>query len=81
MEGLVIICLLVLIAVPVIILVQIAEIKKLFKEWIDYQKGQSRKLEQRWSSPPPTATHATEPHPIFPDTSLKETPPPLHTHT
>ena len=51
MEILVVICLLVLIAVPVIILVQIAEIKKLFQEWINYQKRQSRKLEQRWSAP------------------------------
>ena len=81
MEGLVVICLLVLIAVPVIILVQIAEIKKLFKEWIDYQKGQSRKLEQRWRSPPPTETQSTDPQPIFPDTFLKETLTSLNTET
>ncbi|NCG13893.1 MAG: DUF2339 domain-containing protein [Planctomycetia bacterium] len=69
MEGLVIICLLVLIAVPVIILVQIAEIKKLFKEWINYQKRQSRKkLEQQWSSPPPA-----DPQPTENDAFLRET--------
>ena len=81
MEILVVICLLVLIAVPVIILVQIAEIKKLFQEWINYQKRQSRKLEQRWSSPPPTETQSTDPQPIFPDTFLKETLTSLNTET